>query len=77
MDVNSQYELESITAELNSIINELDNISVGLRRDFLNIGTDKCSDAIDIVNQNYRNALQRLYSIDTTDVVEGFNSYNG
>ncbi len=76
MDLNSQYELESITTELNSIINELDSISAGIRRDFSNVGNDKCSDTIDIVTANYRNALQKLYSIDTTDIVEGFNVYN-
>lgn len=73
MDATSQAELEGITSELLSIINELDSISSDLRQGFSNIGTDMCANVIDTVNANYRNALQKLYNLDTSDIVEGFN----
>ena len=73
MDVISQAELDSITNELSSIIDELDNISYELRQNFSNIGTDRCAISIDTVNNNYRSALQKLYNMDTSDIVEGFN----
>ena len=76
MDANSQSELNDIINELASIINELDSVSSEIRSNFMNIGTDKCADAIDIVNANYRNVLQKLYNIDTTDVIDGYNTYN-
>lgn len=73
MNVDSQSELQSIIWELSSIINELDSISSDVRRNFTNIGTDKCSDTIDMVNENYRNALQRLYNVDVNDVIDDYN----
>ena len=41
MDSNSQYELYLIKRELQSIINELDDIAYGIRRNFSNIGEDQ------------------------------------
>lgn len=73
--MNAESELESIIAELASIINELDSVSSEIRTNFLNVGCDKCADTIDIVNNNYRNALTKLYNVDVNDVYEEYNNY--
>ena len=72
MNVDSQYELQSIINELSSIISELDSISADTRSIFTNIGNNICADTIDKVNENYRNALQRLYNVDVNDVISEF-----
>lgn len=73
MNFDSQSELQSIIWELSSIINELDSISADVRKNFTNIGNNKCADTIDIVNENYRNALQKLYNVDVNDVIDDYN----
>lgn len=66
MDASAKNELNSIIRELGSIISALDNASNGIRRDFKNIGNDKCADCIDRVTSYYRNAEKSLRSIDTS-----------
>ena len=46
MDSNSQYELYLIKRELQSIINELDDIAYGIRRNFSNIGEDQAASCV-------------------------------
>lgn len=63
MDTAGRRELESIKAELQSIINELDSIGTGVRNDFRNIGNDRCAAGIAKVADRYREAKRRLNNI--------------
>lgn len=58
--------LYSIMNELTSIINELNRISYGVRNDFQGIGSEKCANVIDSVNQKYIEALRKLKQIDAS-----------
>lgn len=70
MDANAQYELYLIKKELQIIINELDNISYGVRRDFSGIGSEKCSDCISNVANKYRSVKYKLDNINTSKVTQ-------
>lgn len=72
MDSNSQYELYLIKRELQSIINELDDISYCLRRNFSNIGNDDAASCVSRVADTYRIAKRKLDNIDTKKVTEEF-----
>ena len=52
--------------ELSSIIRELQSISNGVRNDFQGIGSEKCANVIDKVNNEYVKALRKLKSIDAS-----------
>lgn len=67
MDQKALNELNSIKAELRSIINELDNIADGIRGDFKNIGNDKCANCIDKVKSEYNSVLRKLNNINASD----------
>ena len=68
----SYAELAAIKRELNSIISELESISIGLKNDFKGIGNEKCAASIDRVLSHYYSVRKKLDNIDTTSVVEGF-----
>lgn len=72
MDANSQYELYSIKRELQSIINELDDIANGLNRNFANIGNEKAAACVSTVANNYRKVKRKLNNIDTSKVTDEF-----
>ena len=72
MDANSQYELYLIKQELQSIINELDDIAYGLNTNFSNIGNDKAASCVSRVSSMYRSAKRKLDNIDTNKVTEEF-----
>lgn len=63
MDSATRREIGSIKTELQSIINELDNISIGLKTDFKNIGNDKCAQVVANVADRYRNVKKKLNNI--------------
>lgn len=72
MNVNAQYELYMIKAELQSIINELYSIEYGVRNEFHGIGNEKCSNAIRKDIQAYESAKRRLENMDLSAVTEEF-----
>ncbi len=72
LDRNSQIELESIKTELQSIIDELRNISYGVNRDFDGIGSELCSANIQKAANHYVDVKNRLSRIDTTIVTDEF-----
>lgn len=72
MNQSARNELESIKRELNSIIGELEDISKGVRKDFVGIGNDKCADCIDRVLNQYYAVRRKLNNLDTNTVREGF-----
>ncbi len=72
MDRNSQIELESIKTELQSIIDELRDISYGVNRDFDGIGSEHCSASIQKAANHYDDVKSRLNRIDTTIVTDEF-----
>lgn len=59
--MSARSELESIKAELASIINELEDIAAGVQKDFLGIDNYKCSFAINDVKEDLERA--KLYLI--------------
>lgn len=64
MDANSQYELYLIKQELQNITNELDTISLGVRRDFTGIGNEKCASSLTTAANHYRNVKSQLDKMD-------------
>lgn len=72
MDANAKYELYLIKNELQSIIDELYNISNGVGRDFEGIGNDKCAASIMTAIVQSEMAKQKLNSMNLTDVTEEF-----
>lgn len=72
MDTKSKNELYSIKIELNFIISELESISKGIRKDFQNIGNDKCAASIDSVLDNYYIVKSKLDNIDTKTLTQEF-----
>ncbi len=72
MDRNSQIELESIKTELQSIIDELRDISYGVNRDFDGIGSERCSTSVQNAANHYVDVKSKLNRIDTTAVTEEF-----
>ena len=77
MDSAAKSELNDIIRELNSIISELESISSGVRRDFKNIGNEKCADCIDKVVSNYYTVRRKLRNMDTSKVTESYARAHG
>ena len=63
MDENTRYELDEIKQELKKIIDELNQISAGVRYGFSGIGSDRCANSIDDVVRDYRRARTKLNQI--------------
>lgn len=72
MDANAQYELYQIKTELQSIIDELYNISGGIKNDFEGIGNIQCSNSIVKVINQCKKAKTKLNSMNLTAVTEEF-----
>lgn len=77
MDANSEYELYLIKRELQSIINELDDIAYDIRRDFSNIGEDQAAACVSRVAEKYRLAKRKLDNIDTKKVTDEYTAAHG
>lgn len=77
MTSKARNELESIKAELNSIIKELEDISGHIRHDFVGIGNDKCANCIDKILSNYYTVKRKLNNMDTNTIMESFLNSNG
>lgn len=71
MKASAKMELESIKSELNAIIREMDDISSGLKRDFVGIGCEQCARCVDRVNEQYRLVKTKLENMNTTQVNAG------
>ena len=72
MDANASIELNLIKRDLKSIIDELEEISCGVRRDFQGIGNETCADCIYRAAEQYRWVKGKLDNLDTTTVTESF-----
>ena len=66
MSSSARNELDSIKTELNKIISELERISGGVRKDFIGVGNDKCSDCINSVIRQYYVVKNKLNSVDVS-----------
>ena len=77
MDANSQYELYLIKQELQSIINELDDIAYGLKINFSNIGNEEAAACVSRVADKYRIVRRKLDNIDTNKVTEEYAAAHG
>lgn len=77
MDANSQYELYLIKQEFQSIINELDDISYGLKNNFKNIGNDQAAVCVSRVAEKYRVVKRKLDNIDTNKVTDEYAATHG
>ena len=67
MATDVEYELEAIKAEMRSIISELEDISRGVRNDFVGVGNDLCSNCIDRAVSQYYNVLGKLNRINLAE----------
>ena len=72
MDGNARAELAAIKRELNSIISELDNIAIGIRRDFKGIGNEQCANCVGRAAEQYRWVKSKLDTMDTTTVTDSY-----
>lgn len=72
MDSYSQNEIYEIKRELKSIINELYDISHGVRKDFSGIGNDVCANRIANIAQHYEGVKAKLDKLDTSTVTAEF-----
>lgn len=72
MGSNTNYELDLIKNELNSIIRELNDISTNVRYGFKGIGSEKCADCISSVVNQYNYAQRKLSNVNTTAVTAEF-----
>lgn len=72
MDANAQYELYLIKRELQGIVDELNSISVGVRRDFTGIGNERCADSVASVADYYQSVKNDMEKMDTSTVTEEF-----
>lgn len=72
MDANSQHELQLIKNELQGIIDELYNISNGVRRDFDGIGNDRCASSVAKAAAQYEIVKNKLNSMNLSVVTEEF-----
>lgn len=72
MDANAQYELYTIKKELQGIIDELDSIGIGVRRDFSGVGNDRCADSIIGSANHYRSVKARLDRMDLSALSDEF-----
>ncbi|MBR2589507.1 MAG: hypothetical protein IKE65_01125 [Clostridia bacterium] len=61
-------QLSDYQRELLSIIRELESIEDGLRKDFKNVGNDKCADYIHTVIQKYYSAYGTLCSVSPSHI---------
>lgn len=77
MNASARAELASIKRELASIISELEDISGGVRRDFVGIGNDQCANCIDRVTNQYRYVKRKLDNMDTSTVTESYARAHG
>ena len=60
MKINSYSELVSVRHELDSIISELESISMGIRKDFKGIGNEKCAASVDTALSYYYSVRRML-----------------
>jgi hypothetical protein len=65
-------ELDAIVRDLDRQITELNNVEIGLRRDFQGIGTDICANRLLKVNERLRQAIRMLRNLDTNRLAPGF-----
>lgn len=72
MDANDQYELYLIKKELQSIIDELSQISTGVRQNFSGIGNDKCANVISSAASHYRDVKAQLDRMDLSALSDEF-----
>lgn len=72
MDAAAKAELDSIRMELSAIIDELENISDGIRTDFRGIGSECCADRVDAIREQYCTVRRKLDNLDSGAVMEGF-----
>lgn len=72
MDSYSQNEIYEIKQELKNIVNELYDISNGIRKDFSGIGNDVCANRISNIAQYYESVKAKLDKLDTTTVTAEF-----
>jgi len=63
MDASTRRELNNIASELQSIINELEDIADGIQYDFKNIGNERCSQVVERVAERYRDVKKRINNI--------------
>lgn len=72
MDAAAQNELYQIKRELLEVINELDDIAQGVRRDFIGIGNEQCAQCIANAAAQYRMVKRKLDNMDTSKITEEF-----
>ena len=66
----SQQQLNVIKQDLQSIIDELEDIARGIKKDFEGIGNEQCASVISEEAKRYLEAKQKLDKIDIDKIKE-------
>lgn len=69
---NARSEVNALIREINGIINELTDISYGLKSQFKGIGTEKCAASIDSVVSNCRSVKSKLQNMNMNKVTDSW-----
>ena len=77
MDASARNELASIKRELNSVISELEEISAGVRNDFVGIGNERCAECINRGVNQYYVVRRKLNNLDTSTVTDSYAQSHG
>lgn len=70
--MSASGEINNIRAELSGIINELESIESGIRRDFQGIGNDVCAARLGALRSTLSQAHSALGSIDMNALTPEF-----
>jgi len=63
MENRERVELNNIIYEVDKIVKELDNISIGINNDFRNLGNERCARAVKEVSDHYKQVKVNLQKI--------------
>lgn len=70
LDKYAQRELNVIKGELQSVINELIDISYEVKKDFKGINSERCVETIINVAEQYKDAKNKLNDISASESVQ-------
>lgn len=77
MSQDSEYELYLIKRELQGIIEELGNISSGVRQSFSGVGNEKCAECLSMAQKHYTDVKKQLDKVDTKVLSDEYIAMNG
>lgn len=68
---STKLEVLSIINEMNGIVDELYDISYGIKNDFDGIGNEICAKTIIDIADSYKSVIKQLYTMDLSIKTDG------